>query len=82
MTKDVQEKFQALLQKYSELLIGENDDQSVDEVKMWALYSHIAKTMPPLVKHWNEMYPDAKEELKRISFSIKEKNQNLRNKKD
>lgn len=82
MTNDVQEKFQALLQKYSELLTGENDDQSVEEVKMWALYSHIAKTMPPLAKHWNEMYPDAKEEMKRISFSIKEKNQNLRNKKE
>lgn len=80
MNPELKEKLQALLHKYSELLTGESDEKTVDEVMMWALYSQIAKTMPPLAKHWNEKYPEAKEEMKKISLSIKEKNEQLRHK--
>ncbi|HWO77130.1 MAG TPA: DUF2573 family protein [Bacillus sp. (in: firmicutes)] len=78
MNSEFEEKFESLLQKYTELLTGKNDKKMVDDVVKWALYSQVAKTMPALAKHWNQMYPDAKQEIKQISLSIKEKNDQLR----
>lgn len=78
MSQDFDHKFQALLDKYAELLTGESDQQTVDQVTKWALYTHIAKTMPPLAKHWNQQYPDAKEEMKNTSVRIKQKNEEIR----
>jgi hypothetical protein len=31
--------------------------------------------MPALVKHWNSLYPDGKDEMKRIVGQIKEMNE-------
>ena len=42
---------------------------------MWALYNHISKSMPPLTKHWNQLYPDAKAEMIEIVKEIKELNE-------
>ncbi len=53
-----------LLEKYTELLLGETNPDVKEEVRQWILYTHIAKSMPPLVKHWNQSYPDAKEGIK------------------
>jgi hypothetical protein len=61
MEKTFVKQFEALLEKYSELLVGESTPETMDKVKMWALYTHIAKSMPALAKHWNGLYPDAKE---------------------
>jgi hypothetical protein len=64
--------------KYSELLVGESSDEVKEKVKMWALYSHVAKSMPALAKHWNELYPDAKAEMKQVMEEIKELNEKHR----
>jgi hypothetical protein len=64
--------------KYSELLVGESSDEVNEKVKMWALYSHVAKSMPALAKHWNELYPDAKAEMKQVMEEIKELNEKHR----
>ncbi|PLR79308.1 DUF2573 domain-containing protein [Bacillus sp. V3-13] len=68
-------QFEALLDKYTELLIGESNEDLKEKVKVWALYSYIAKSMPPLAKHWNELYPEAKEEVKTIISEIKKLNE-------
>jgi hypothetical protein len=37
--------------------------------------------MPPLTKHWNESYPDAKDGIKELISEIKELNEAHRAKK-
>lgn len=76
--KDFNEQFEALLEKYEELLLGSTDIELREKVKKWSLYTHIAKSMPALVKHWNELYPEAKEEMKQIVNEIKELNEKHR----
>ncbi|MED4225370.1 DUF2573 family protein [Neobacillus cucumis] len=78
MEKEFTAQFEALLEKYSELLVGESTVETKEKVKAWALYTHIAKSMPALAKHWNELYPDGKEEMKQISYEIKQLNEQHR----
>lgn len=78
MEKIFVKQFEALLEKYSELLVGESTPETMDKVKIWALYSHIAKSMPALAKHWNGLYPDAKKEMKQIINEIKVLNEQHR----
>lgn len=78
MEKAFAQQFEALLEKYSELLLGETNEDTKEKVKAWALYTHIAKSMPALAKHWNELYPEAKEEMKEIIKEIKELNEQHR----
>jgi ferric iron reductase protein FhuF len=78
MNKAFVQQFEALMSKYSELLVGESDEETREKVTMWALYSHVAKSMPALAKHWNELYPDAKEEMKKVMVEIKEMNEKHR----
>lgn len=73
--KEFQEQFDALLEKYTELLVGETDSSKKEMVTYYALYSFIAKNMPALVKHWNGLYPEGKDEMKRIVGEIKEMNE-------
>lgn len=82
MEEKFYEQFDALLTKYTELLIGDTNDELKEKVKIWALYTHIAKSMPPLAKHWNELYPDAKEEMKQLVGEIKQLNEAHRAKKN
>ena len=79
MEKVFVQQFEALLDKYSELLVGETAEETKEKVKAWALYTHIAKSMPALAKHWNELYPEAKEEMKQIINEIKQMNEEHRN---
>ncbi|MGG3468049.1 DUF2573 family protein [Neobacillus pocheonensis] len=79
MEKVFAQQFEALLEKYSELLVGESSEVTKEKVKSWALYTHIAKSMPALAKHWNELYPEAKEEMKQIINEIKQLNEQHRN---
>ncbi|MEI4830081.1 MULTISPECIES: YusU family protein [Bacillus] len=81
MNEKFQEQFDGLLQKYTELLLGESDEEYKQKVEKWALYSYIAKTMPALVKHWNETYPDAKEEMVKLITEIKKRNDEHRQNK-
>lgn len=76
------EQFEALLSKYTELLVGEVNDELQEKVTLYALYSHIAKTMPNLAAHWNKEFPDAKDELKSLMLEIKQLNEKHRQKKD
>ena len=78
MEKEFSAQFEALLEKYSELLVGESNEDTKEKVKAWALYTHIAKSMPSLAKHWNELYPDAKEGMKQIIQEIKQLNEQHR----
>lgn len=78
MEKIFAEQFKALLEKYSELLVGESSEETTEKVKAWALYTHIAKSMPALAKHWNELYPEAKVEMKTIINEVKELNEQHR----
>jgi hypothetical protein len=84
---EFQKKFDALLDKYTELLIGDTSDEKKEMVTQYALYTFIAKNMPALVKHWNSLHPDGKEEMKKIVGEIKTLNEAHReelnrNKKD
>jgi len=79
MEKTFVKQFEALLEKYSELLVGEAADETKEKVKMWALYTHIAKSMPNLTKHWNGLYPNAKEEMRQLINEIKVMNEQHRN---
>ncbi len=81
MNQKLQDQFNGLVEKYTELMVGESSPELTEKVKMWALYSHIAKSMPPLAKHWNETYPDAKEGMKDLIQEIKQLNEEHRAKK-
>ncbi|SDM96479.1 Protein of unknown function [Fictibacillus solisalsi] len=78
MEQQLQEQFESLLEKYTELLLGESDDDKKEKVKMWALYSYISKTMPALAKHWNEKYPEGKQGIKEVVSEIKQLNEKHR----
>nr|MDH3175030.1 YusU family protein [Bacillus pumilus] len=75
MGNELDEKSEGLLEKYTELLLGESTDALKQDVKQWVIYSHIAKSMPPLAKHFNETYPEAKEEIKETIQRIKQMNE-------
>ncbi len=75
------QQFEALMSKYSELLVGDTSEEVQDKVKMWALYSHIAKTMPALAKHWNDLYPEAKIEMRKMMEEVKRLNEEHRSSK-
>ncbi|MFZ7943978.1 DUF2573 family protein [Neobacillus sp. 19] len=78
MEKVFVEQFETLLEKYSELLVGESDEAVKEKVKAWALYSHIAKSMPALINHWSALYPEAREEMKQMIQEIKQLNEEHR----
>ncbi|KNX32427.1 hypothetical protein AFK74_14990 [Bacillus amyloliquefaciens] len=75
MEEKLQQQLDGLLEKYTELLLGETNPDVKEEVRQWILYTHIAKSMPPLVKHWNQSYPDAKEGIKAAIQHIKQLNE-------
>ncbi|WP_339206037.1 YusU family protein [Bacillus sp. FSL W8-1143] len=75
MGNELDEKLEGLLEKYTELLLGESTDALKQDVKQWVIYSHIAKSMPTLAKHFNESYPEAKEEIKETIQRIKQMNE-------
>jgi hypothetical protein len=78
MEKDFVQQFEALLEKYSELLVGDSSEEVREKVKAWALYSHIAKSMPALIQHWSALYPEARGEMKEIINEIKQLNEQHR----
>ncbi|MDM5299410.1 YusU family protein [Bacillus pumilus] len=82
MEHELDEKLEGLLDKYTELLLGDTTDALRKDVKQWVIYSHIAKSMPPLAKHFNDTYPEAKEEIKETIQRIKALNEAHRAKKD
>ncbi|WP_102273949.1 YusU family protein [Cytobacillus massiliigabonensis] len=81
MNEELKAQVDGLLEKYTELLFGETSPELKEQVQGWVLYSHIAKSMPPLVQHWNSAYPDAKEDMRKMIADIKVRNEQYRNKK-
>ena len=78
MNDSFHEQFDALLTKYTELLVGESTPELTEKVKIWALYTYISKSMPALAKHWNGLYPEAKEDMRELILKIKELNEQHR----
>lgn len=78
LAHDLDQKIEALVEKYTELLLGESDETLQEEVKSWIIYSFIAKQMPPLVKHWNQLYPEGKQEMMELITKIKDLNEKQR----
>ncbi|UHA74547.1 DUF2573 family protein [Paenibacillus sp. 481] len=70
-----QPSFDALVEKYAELLTGQANQETVDNVKMWALYNHMHKTMPNLTRHWNETHPEGKAAVRALFEEIKQMNE-------
>ncbi len=71
MQKEFEQKFEALIKKYTELMLGEWSEEKQEKVEKWIMYTYISKSMPPLTKHWNETYPDAKDEMIHLIKEIK-----------
>ncbi|WP_409293446.1 DUF2573 family protein [Peribacillus sp. SCS-37] len=82
MMSEFEGQLDALLAKYTELLLGSDDPALQEKVKAWALYTHISKSMPALVRHWNELYPVGKAEMITLISEIKELNEKHRNQKN
>lgn len=82
MKDSLQADFDALLKKYGELLVGKNDADTVEKIRVWGLYQHIHKTMPALTKHWNQEHPEAKVEMRKLFEEIKALNEQHRLDKD
>ena len=78
MEKEFIQQLDGLLEKYSELLVGDTSEETKEKVKAWAMYSHIAKSMPPLIGHWSSLYPEAREEMKHLIQEIKQLNEQHR----
>ncbi|MEH7401491.1 DUF2573 family protein [Gottfriedia acidiceleris] len=71
MENEFEAKFDALLKKYTELLLGDWSEEKQAKVEKWVMYTYISKSMPALVKHWNDTYPQAKDEVVNLIKEIK-----------
>ena len=70
-------ELEGLLYKFTELLTGEATPERVEMVKIWCLYSHINKVMPPVVQHWGSEpeHFEAKAKIREMIEQIKQWNQ-------
>jgi hypothetical protein len=71
----LRESFDVLLEAYAEMLVGDKSAETVEQVKLWALYSHIHKTMPAMANHWNASHPEGKAAVRELFEHIKALNQ-------
>jgi hypothetical protein len=76
-TKERIPEFNSLLHKFTELLTGEATPERIEMVKIWSLYSHMLKVMPPLVKHWTaeEGHQEAKKQIREIFEEVQRMNE-------
>ncbi|TLS53443.1 DUF2573 family protein [Paenibacillus antri] len=74
----LRQSFDALIETYADLLIGDASPDAVEKVKLWALYSHIHKTMPALANHWNASHPEAKLAVRELFEDVKALNERKR----
>ncbi|MFD0676461.1 MULTISPECIES: DUF2573 family protein [unclassified Paenibacillus] len=82
MNSEFHTEFDALVEKFSELLTGNTSPELVEKIKIWSVYNHIHKTMPALASHWNQSHPESRavirslyEEVRKLNLELKEKNQ-------
>jgi hypothetical protein len=78
MSSNLNLSFDALVEKYAEFLTGDGSPEMIEKIKCWAVYQHISKTMPPLTKHWGEMHPAARAEMRELFTEIKRLNEHLK----
>ncbi|MFC8688719.1 YusU family protein [Brevibacillus porteri] len=66
-----------LVRKFTELLTGEATPERVEMVKVWCLYTTMAKAMPPLIQHWGSEpeHMEARNQIREIIEQIKQWNQ-------
>lgn len=81
MNPQVQSEFEALVEKFAELLTGNSSPETVEKIKLWSIYSHIHRSMPALTSHWNQSHPEGKaairelfEEVRTLNLELKERN--------
>ncbi len=72
------EQFQGLVEKYGELLVGDGSPEMIQKIKIWAVYQQIARTMPPLTKHWGDMHPEGRKVIRELFEEIKQLNEQLK----
>lgn len=77
MTTELKESLEALTAKYAELLTGDSSPEMTEKITMWALYSHIHKTMPNLTAHWGQTHPEARTQVRTLFEEVKALNQQL-----
>lgn len=66
-----------LVHKFTELLTGAATPERVEMVKVWCLYTTMAKAMPPLIQHWGSEpeHLEARNQIREIIEQIKQWNQ-------
>ena len=72
---DIRASFESLIAAYAGMLVGDDSPETVEQVKMWAIYSHMHKTMPAMIKHWNASHPEGKEAVRELFQHIKSLNE-------
>ncbi|TVY08987.1 DUF2573 family protein [Paenibacillus cremeus] len=71
-------EFEALVEKFSELLTGDASPEMVEKIKVWAIYNHIHKSMPALASHWNQSHPEGKAEIRKLFEEVRDLNLKLK----
>ncbi|WP_025026564.1 DUF2573 family protein [Caldalkalibacillus mannanilyticus] len=69
-----EKEFQHLFEKYTELLTGQSSSETIEKVKIWALYSHMNKTMPALLQHWHQDNPESRTKMKQLFEEVQHLN--------
>ncbi|AEI45142.1 YusU family protein [Paenibacillus mucilaginosus] len=78
MNSQALDEFEGLVAKFTELLIGDSSPENIEKIKVWALYSHIHKTMPALTGHWNGLHPEMKAGVRELYEEVRSLNQKLK----
>ncbi|WP_159887384.1 DUF2573 family protein [Paenibacillus puerhi] len=71
-------EFDALVEKFAELLTGDASEEMTEKIKVWSIYNHIHKTMPALASHWNQNHPEARAQIRALYEEVRDLNQKLR----
>ncbi|MCZ8517139.1 DUF2573 family protein [Paenibacillus filicis] len=78
MNARFQTEFDALVEKFAELLTGDASPETIEKIKLWSVYNHIHKTMPALASHWNQNHPESKADIRRLFEEVRDLNQKLK----
>ncbi len=74
MNPSFQHEFDALIEKFAELLVGKTDPETIEKIKIWALFNHMHKAMPNLTSHWNQTHPESKADIRQLFEDIRDMN--------
>ena len=72
--------FDQLVSTFADLLVGDSSPETVEQIKKWAIYNHIHKSMPTLSAHWTQSHPEAKVEVRKMFEDIRDRNAQHREK--